>query len=139
MPDSDETEFVTAACQGKVAQVIDDLAAAVAAAGLTVFARIDHGANAAEAGIELRPTELLIFGNPRAGTVLMLDRQTAGIELPFKALAWEDEAGQVWLTYPEPAAIARRHGLSERSEPVLNLISDGMKTVVQTLTHPSRA
>lgn len=115
---------------GSVAEVAARLAAAVIAAGLTVFDRIDHGANAAAAGLELRPTELLIFGNPRAGTALMQDRQTAGLDLPFRALVWEDEAGSVWLTYPEPTSLARRHRLGAGSDPVLSAIRDGMAGLV---------
>lgn len=132
----DDTELVTVACQGSVAEVMDRLAAAVTAAGLTVFARIDHRANAAAVDLELRPTELLIFGNPRAGTVLMLDRQSAGIDLPFKALVWQDETGQGWLTYPEPATLGRRHKLGELSQPVLTAIGDGMARLLTTVATP---
>ena len=78
--------------------------------GLTVFARIDHAAGAAKVGKTLRPTELLIFGNPQGGTPLMECAQTAGIDLPLKALVWEDEAAQVWLGYNDPAYLAQRHG-----------------------------
>jgi uncharacterized protein (DUF302 family) len=90
---------------------IDRLEADVKARGMTVFARIDHAAGAAEAGLPLRPTELLIFGNAKAGTPLMQADQTMGIELPLKALAWEDENQKVWLTYNEPAGLAERHAL----------------------------
>ena len=78
--------------------------------GLTVFARIDHAAGAAKVGKTLRPTEVLIFGNPQGGTPLMECAQTAGIDLPLKALVWEDEAAQVWLGYNDPAYLAQRHG-----------------------------
>ena len=77
--------------------------------GLNVFARIDHAAGAAKAGKSLRPTEVLIFGNPQGGTPLMECAQTAGIDLPLKALVREDASGQVWLAYNDPAWIARRH------------------------------
>ena len=118
-------------CTDPVDIVITNLENAATAAGLTVFARINHRANAADVGLELRPTELLIFGNPRAGTALMLDQQTAGLDLPFRALAWQDEAGQVWLTYPEPASLGRRHNLAEASEPVLAAIRDGMSSLLK--------
>ena len=78
--------------------------------GLNVFARIDHSAGAAKIGKTLRPTELLIFGNPQGGTPLMECAQTAGIDLPLKALVWEDSANQVWLGYNDPAFLAQRHG-----------------------------
>ena len=78
--------------------------------GLMVFARIDHAAGAAKVGKTLRPTEVLIFGNPQGGTPLMECAQTAGIDLPLKALVWEDEARQVWLGYNEAAYVAQRHG-----------------------------
>ena len=78
--------------------------------GLTVFARIDHAAGAAKVGKTLRPTEVLIFGNPQGGTPLMECAQSAGIDLPLKALAWEDAQGQAWLGYNEPAYLAQRHG-----------------------------
>lgn len=77
--------------------------------GLTVFVRIDHGANAAKVGRTLRPTELLVFGNPMGGTALMGCAQTAGIDLPLKALAWEDASGKYWLSYNDPAYLAQRH------------------------------
>lgn len=78
--------------------------------GLTVFARIDHAAGAAKVGKTLRATELLIFGNPQGGTPLMQCAQTAGIDLPLKALVWEDASSQVWLGYNDPAFLAKRHG-----------------------------
>ncbi|MCB1665628.1 MAG: DUF302 domain-containing protein [Pseudomonadales bacterium] len=84
------------------------LEAAVSARGLNVFARIDHAAGAASVGQELRPTTLLIFGHPRGGTPLMQCAQTLGIDLPLKMLVWQDEAGQVWLSYTPPATVAAR-------------------------------
>ena len=78
--------------------------------GLNIFARIDHAAGAAKIGKTLRSTEVLIFGNPQGGTPLMECAQTAGIDLPLKALVWEDPQGQVWLGYNDPAYLAQRHG-----------------------------
>jgi len=78
--------------------------------GLIIFARIDHAAGAVKVGTTLRPTELLIFGNPMGGTPLIECAQTAGIDLPLKALVWEDPKGQVWLGYNDPAYLAKRHG-----------------------------
>lgn len=93
-------------------ETIDRLEAEVKARGMAVFARIDHAAGAKEVGMALRPTELLIFGNAKAGTPLMQADQTMGIELPLKALAWEDQERKVWLSYNDPSWLAERHGLS---------------------------
>ena len=81
--------------------------------GLHIFARIDHAAGAQKIGKTLRPTELLIFGNPQGGTPLMECAQTAGIDLPLKALAWQDASGQVWLGYNDPQFLAARHGAKD--------------------------
>lgn len=94
-----------------VSVTMDRLAAAVEGAGATVFARVDHAAGAAKVDMELRPTQLLIFGNPKLGTPAMLDGQTAGIDLPMRVLAYADAQGQVHLTYNDPAAFAATHGL----------------------------
>jgi uncharacterized protein (DUF302 family) len=94
-------------------ETMDRLEAEVKAKGLTVFARVDHAAGAVAVGMALRPTELLIFGNARGGTPLMQAQQTAGIDLPLKALVYQDEAGKVWLAINDPSWIARRHGLGE--------------------------
>jgi uncharacterized protein (DUF302 family) len=91
-------------------ETIDRLVSEAKAKGMAVFARIDHAAGAKEAGLVLRPTELLIFGNAKGGTPLMQAQQTIGIDLPLKALAWEDADGKVWLSYNEPEWLARRHG-----------------------------
>jgi uncharacterized protein (DUF302 family) len=91
---------------------MDRLAAEIRAKGMTVFARIDHAAGAAEVGLTLAPTELIIFGNARGGTPLMQASQTAGIDLPLKALVWQDAAGKTWLSYNEPGWIAQRHSIA---------------------------
>ena len=77
--------------------------------GLNIFARIDHAAGAAKIGKTLRPTEVLIFGNPQGGTPFMECAQTVGIDLPLKALVWEDSSGQVWLGYSDAVHVAKRH------------------------------
>jgi uncharacterized protein (DUF302 family) len=88
---------------------MDKLEQLVRQRGLNVFARIDHAAGAAKIGKTLRPTELLIFGNPEGGTPFMECAQTVGIDLPLKALVWEDASAQVWVGYNDPAFIAKRH------------------------------
>jgi uncharacterized protein (DUF302 family) len=90
-------------------ETADRLVAEVEAKGMMVFARIDHAAGAKEAGMALRPTELVIFGNAKGGTPLMQASQTIGIDLPLKALVWEDADGKTWLSYNEPAWLAHRH------------------------------
>src|SRR5882762_4318099 len=99
-------------------ETMDRLQAEIRAKGMTVFARIDHAAGAAEVGLTLRPTELIIFGNARGGTPLMQSVQTAGIDLPLKALVWEDTAGKTWLSYNEPSWIARRHAVRNAEQVV---------------------
>jgi uncharacterized protein (DUF302 family) len=86
------------------------LKAAVIAKGMTVFARIDHAAAAADVEMKLRPTDLLIFGSPKGGTPVMWVVQTIGIDLPLKALVWQDEVGITWLSYNQPASLVARHG-----------------------------
>ncbi|RAZ89734.1 hypothetical protein DPM33_16215 [Mesorhizobium hawassense] len=113
-----------------VPETIDRLVATVTGAGLRVFARIDHAAGAHEVGAALRPTELLIFGHPKGGTPLMQDRQLAGIDLPIKALAWEDEQGKVWLSYNDAHWLAARHGLGDSSREAVAAIAAGMQKVV---------
>ncbi len=113
-----------------VAETIDRLAETVTGLGLHVFARIDHAAGARDIGLALRPTQLLIFGNPKGGTPLMQDKQIAGIDLPVKALAWEDEHGKVWLSYNAAEWIAARHGLSDASITAVQAIANGMGKVI---------
>lgn len=104
-----------------VSVTLDRLEAALKEKGITIVTRWSHDAGAAKAGMNLRPTELLIFGNPKLGTHFFTSRQTAGIDLPMKALAWEDDKGQVWLTYNDPRYIAHRHGIQDRAETVAKM------------------
>ncbi len=110
---------------GSVADAWARLEAAVAARGLTVFARIDFAADAGSVGLELRPTRLLVFGNPRAGTPLLAAAPTAGIDLPLKVLIWEGAGGTVTVGYNRPEWIGARHGvpaaLQARLQPVAEL------------------
>jgi uncharacterized protein (DUF302 family) len=92
---------------------MDKLEDLVKQRGLNVFARIDHAAGAAKVGKTLRPTEVLIFGNPQGGTPFMECAQSVGIDLPLKALVWEDASAQVWLGYNDPAYLAKRHGATQ--------------------------
>ena len=113
---------------------IDRLTAAVTSRGMTVFATIDHAANAAEVGMDLRPTQLLIFGNPRAGTLLMQDQQSVGLDLPLRTLVWEDEAGDVWATYNDPHWLATRYALGQTSSGAVDAVAAGMPVVLAEAT-----
>jgi len=85
---------------------------------IRLFAEIDHAAEAKQAGLTLRPTQLLIFGNPPAGTPLMQSKQIIGLDLPLRVLVWEDEHGKVWLTYTRAATLAQRHQVADRADTV---------------------
>jgi uncharacterized protein (DUF302 family) len=110
-------------------ETMDRLEAAVKAKGLTVFARIDHAAGATAVGLPLRPTELLIFGNARGGTPLMQAQQTIGIDLPLKALVWQDAAGKTWLSYNDAAWLAKRHGLSPETAAAVTGLSAALRAL----------
>ena len=94
-----------------VPETIDRIEKVVTAKGMQIFARIDHGGEARKVGLAMRPTVLLIFGNPKGGTALMIAKPAAAIDLPMKALAWEGEDGKVWLTYNSPDLLHERHGV----------------------------
>ncbi|HTS81878.1 MAG TPA: DUF302 domain-containing protein [Myxococcaceae bacterium] len=96
-----------------VTETLDRLEAILTSKGVKVFARFDHSGEAARVGLAMPPTQVLVFGNPRAGTPVMLAAPTSAIDLPLKVLAWQDAAGQVWLGYTDPAYLARRYGLSQ--------------------------
>jgi uncharacterized protein (DUF302 family) len=123
--------LTTIASAHSVAETIDRLVAGITPLGMNVFARIDHAAGAAKVGMPLRPTQLLLFGNPKGGTPLMQDKQTAGIDLPLKALAWQDADGKVWLSYDEASWIAQRHGLGAASAAAVTAIAAGLEKVAK--------
>jgi uncharacterized protein (DUF302 family) len=101
---------VSASAHGPT-ETMQKLIAAVAEKGLSVLAHVDHAGAAAKMGMELRPTDLLVFGNPKGGTPLMQLNQTMGIDLPLKALVWQDQEGKTWLGYNDPGWLAARHGV----------------------------
>ena len=102
--------LITIPCRHPVKEAIDRLEHNLRENGVAIFARIDHAGGAASAGMTLRPTELLIFGNPKAGTPLMQAAQTMGIDLPLKILAWEDAEQKTWMSYNDVGWLAERHG-----------------------------
>jgi len=129
-----ENGLITIASAYSVKETTEKFIETIKTKGLTVFARIDHAANASNQGLTLRPTELVIFGNPKAGTPLMQDNQTSGIDLPLKVLIWEDENGKVWLTYNDTQWIASRHGLSDKTSTAIKTMGEGIKAIATTAT-----
>ena len=110
------------------------LVAALQERGLKLFARIDHAAGATSVGKTLRPTEVLIFGNAQGGTPFMACQQSVGIDLPLKALIWQDDAGQVWFGYNDPAWIASRHGAADC--PVVPNLAKALAGLASAATAP---
>ena len=117
-------------------ETMQRLEAEVKAKGMTVFAHVDHAAGAAAVGLPLRPTDLLVFGAPKGGTPLMQSVQTIGIDLPLKALVWQDEAGTTWLSYNDPAYLVHRHGLGESTSAPVNAMSGALKAIATKTTTP---
>jgi uncharacterized protein (DUF302 family) len=116
---------------------MDRLAAEITTRGMTVFARVDHAAGAADAGLSLRPTELLIFGNAKGGTPLMQSDQTIGIDLPLKALVWQDASGRTWLSYNDPGWLAKRHGLGAEVDPAVKIMAAALNAIATKATASS--
>jgi len=127
-----EDGLISVASRFSARETMERLLAALPAHNMTVFARIDHAAAAAAAGMPLRPTDLAVFGNPKGGTVLMQDRQRAGIDLPLKVLVWEDADGKVWASYNDPAWIARRHGVGHAA--AVQAMATAVQAIVEAAT-----
>jgi uncharacterized protein (DUF302 family) len=119
-----------------VKETVDRLARLLESKGLTVFCRIDHAANAVSAGLQLRPTEVLIFGNAKGGTPLMQATQTIGIDLPLKALAWQDATGQTWLAYNDPVWLNARHGIESQGAGPATAMRSMLATVTEGAAMP---
>ncbi|PSJ64094.1 DUF302 domain-containing protein [Pseudaminobacter soli (ex Li et al. 2025)] len=115
-------------------ETMNRLEAEVRAKGLTVFAHIDHAAGAAEAGLQLRPTDLIIFGNAKGGTPLMQSVQTIGIDLPLKALVWQDASGNTWLSYNDLAWLAKRHGVGQEVQPTIEALRTALSALAKKAT-----
>ncbi len=115
-------------------ETMDRLEAEICAKGMRVFARVDHAAGAAEVGLTLAPTELIIFGNARGGTPLMQSVQTVGIDLPLKVLVCQDAKNKTWLSYNEPSWIAQRHGVAN-AEQVVNNMAAVLSAVARKATN----
>ncbi|MGO8815132.1 MAG: DUF302 domain-containing protein [Terriglobia bacterium] len=96
-----------------VDQTVEKLQAMLQAKGVDLFALVDHSGEAAKVGMKMRPTKLLIFGNPKAGTPLMLAAPSSAIDLPLKILVWEDSQSKVWISYNSPEYLQHRHGIPD--------------------------
>ena len=129
-----EDGLVTIASNYSVEETLDRLEVDLKAKNITVFVRIDHAAGAASVAMPLRPTELLIFGNPKSGTPLMQSNQTIGIDLPLKVLAWQDAGGKVWLTYTDPRWLARLHRLGSATDASVAALATVLANLVKAAT-----
>ncbi len=121
--------LITLESRHSATETAERIKAEIEKRGMSVFARIDHAAAARAAGMELRPTEVLMFGNPRAGTPLMQADQTIGIDLPLKLLVWEDGAGKVWISYNDPVWLGARHGLPAGEGDRLKAMATGLQAI----------
>jgi uncharacterized protein (DUF302 family) len=117
-------------------ETMDRLEAEVKAKGMTVFARIDHAAGAAGVGLSMRPIEVVIFGNAKAGTPLMQSAATMAIDLPLKALIWQDAAGTTWLAYNDPSWLAKRHGLGHDFDAPVSAMAAALAAVAKAAIAP---
>ncbi len=126
---------ITIKSSNSVKKTIDILESTLTKKGIAIIARLDHRANGARVNEDLRPTIILIFGNPRMGTPLMRENQTIGIDLPMKALAWEDEKGDVWLSYNDPSYLAKRHSI-KNNDPIIKKMSGALAKFSAIATAP---
>lgn len=111
-------------------ETVERFKGGIAAQGLDLFAAIDHAQNAKDAALTLPPETVLVFGSAAAGTPLMQASQAVGIDLPLKALIWQDAAGATWISYNDPVWIARRHGLSDGPAQIAEKMHDGLEAIV---------
>jgi uncharacterized protein (DUF302 family) len=118
--------------QIRLQETVTRLKEGIASRGLTLFAVIDHAKGAEEVGLVLRPTTVLIFGNAKGGTPLMQANQTIGIDLPLRALVWEDGEGQTRISYNDPVWLARRHALPPQAEKVAETLRQGLESIVKS-------
>jgi uncharacterized protein (DUF302 family) len=130
-----DADLVTLPSPHRVDQTVERLKSLLDEKKIHVFAHIDHAAGAKKVGLSLRPTQVLIFGNPRAGTPLMQSQQTIGLDLPLRVLVWEDGAGKVWLTYRRPKLLAQYYQVAGQDEAV-KALDDGLAALVRAATAP---
>ena len=127
--------LISVASSHSVKDTADRLENVLKKKGMKVFLRIDHAAGAASVGRQLRPTELIVFGNPKAGAPLMQCAQSVAIDLPQKALIRKDENGKVWLSYNDPAYLQQRHHI-QGCEQVLSKVSGALANFAKAATRP---
>jgi len=130
-----ESTMITKKSSHSVKVTLDRLEAALKEKGITVAARWDHAGSAKKVGMSLRPMEVLIFGNPKLGTPLMQSNPRAGVDLPLKVLAWEDDKGQVWVGYTKPEALAARYEIRDQGE-VVKKITGALDGLTHKATQP---
>jgi uncharacterized protein (DUF302 family) len=140
MPASDSSPVVEGlttvpSCFGPK-ETMDRLETEIRTKGMEVFARIDHAAGAADVGLNLRPTELIVFGNARGGTPLIQSAQTIGIDLPLKTLVWKDAEGKTWLSYNEPSWISQRHHLGIKAE-IVDKLAAALSAIARKAANPN--
>jgi len=128
---SPDNGIVTVPSHHSVDQTVAKLEGILQAKGVKLFALVDHGGEAKMVGVQMRPTKLLIFGNPKAGTPLMIASPSIAIDLPFKALVWEEADAKVWISYNAPAYLQARHGLPQQLVPTLAVIETLAKNAAE--------
>jgi uncharacterized protein (DUF302 family) len=134
LANADQTGLITKKSAHPPKETIDRLETQLTQKGITVALRWSHSDRARDVGIDVRPTELIVFGNPKLGSHMFTSNQAAGIDFPMKVLAWEDENGQAWVTYNDPTYLAERHGIQDRAE-----IVQKMTGALQTFTDAAAA
>ena len=132
---ADEKGLITKPSQFSVTETIDRLENVLKKKGITIALRWSHSDKANGVGIKVRPTELLIFGNPKLGSNMFTSNQVSGIDFPMKALAWQDEKGKVWITYNDPSYLAGRHGVTDRAK-VVNKMTGALNKFTDVATKP---
>jgi uncharacterized protein (DUF302 family) len=123
---------VTVASKYGPGETLARLKAEIASRGLTLFAAVDHAKNAEDIGLSLRPTTVLIFGSAKAGTPLMQATQLIGIDLPLKALVWQDANNATWISYHDPVSLAARHGLAHELQQSAAAMRAGLEAITKT-------
>jgi uncharacterized protein (DUF302 family) len=132
----DDNGLINTKAANSVKKTADRLESLLKEKGMTIFARINHAANAKRIDNMLRPTELFIFGNPKVGAPLMQCQQTIAIDLPLKMIIWKDKVGQVWMTYNDPKYLAHRHQLADCAEKVIKMITGKLSGIVREVAKP---
>jgi uncharacterized protein (DUF302 family) len=130
-----EADLVTLPSAHSATETVERLKALLSQKKIQVFADIDHAAGAQKVGLTLRPTRLLIFGNPQVGTPLMQSQQTIGLDLPLRVLIWEDAAGKVWLSYHRPEFLAQFHQVLDHDE-IVKALSTGLVALTRGAASP---